>query len=82
MTIPELKNTAKRYKNEGHFGKAIELYEELWKQEKNEWNGYFLAQLYRKSNNLEKARDLHNQLDQSYPNFKPLKTDKLWLDYS
>lgn len=82
MTIPELKNTAKRYKNEGHFGKAIELYEELWKQEKNEWNGYFLAQLYRKSNNLEKARDLHNQLAQSYPNFKPLKTDKLWLDYS
>jgi hypothetical protein len=25
---------------------------------------------------------LHNQLAQSYPNFKPLKTDKLWLDYS
>jgi CRISPR/Cas system-associated exonuclease Cas4 (RecB family) len=25
---------------------------------------------------------LHNQLAQAYPNFKPLKTDRLWLDYS
>ncbi|MET2985639.1 hypothetical protein [Aureibaculum conchae] len=82
MTVSELKNTAKKHKNEGDFVKSMELYEELWKQEKNEWNGYFLAQLYRKSNNFHKARDLHNQLAQTYPNFKPLKTDKLWLDYS
>ncbi|QTY27089.1 lipopolysaccharide assembly protein LapB [Flavobacterium sp. CS20] len=82
MTVSELKNTAKKYKIEGNFDKSMELYEELWKQEKNEWNGYFLAQVYRKSNNFQKARDLHNQLAQTYPKFKPLKTDKLWLDYS
>lgn len=82
MTISELKNTAKQYKNAGDFDKSMELYEELWAQEQNEWNGYFLAQVYRKSNNFQKARDLHNQLAQRYPNFKPLKTDRLWLDYS
>lgn len=82
MTISELKNTAKEYKKAGDFDKSAELYEELWSQEQNEWNGYFLAQVYRKSKNFQKARNLHNQLAQRYPNFKPLKTERLWLDYS
>ena len=82
MTVSELKDKAKKYKKENNFVKSIELYEELWKQEKNEWNGYFLAQVYRKSDNFQKARELHNHLAQTYPNFKPLKTDRLWLDYS
>jgi len=82
MTIQELKTEAKRLKQEGNFLESANLYEKLWELEKNEWNGYFLAQSYRKTENYIKARELHNQLEILYPNFKPLQNEKLWLDYS
>jgi len=61
---------------------ALRLYKQLWELEKNEWNGYFLAQCFRKTSNYGDARELHNELGRTYPNFKPLRNDKLWLDYS
>jgi len=77
-----LKLEAKKKKEEGNFTEAMILYEKIWEQEKNEWNGYFLAQCYRKTDNFHEARKLHTELERSYPNFKPLQNDKLWLDYS
>lgn len=82
MTPDELKTLAKKKKQEGDIDEALNLYKQLWELEKNEWNGYFLAQCFRKSDNYTEARELHNELEKAYPNFKPLQNDKLWLDYS
>lgn len=82
MTVQDLKIEAKKKKDEGDFAEALDLYKQVWEQEKNEWNGYFLAQCFRKTENYIEARQLHTELERSYPNFKPLQNDKLWLDYS
>ena len=82
MTTDEIKTLAKKKKQEGDIDEALNLYKQLWELEKNEWNGYFLAQCLRKSDNYTEARELHNELEKVYPNFKPLQNDKLWLDYS
>lgn len=82
MTTDEIKTLAKKKKQEGDIDEALNLYKKLWELEKNEWNGYFLAQCLRKSDNYTEARELHNELEKVYPNFKPLQNDKLWLDYS
>ncbi|MCT4580102.1 MAG: tetratricopeptide repeat protein [Flavobacteriales bacterium] len=82
MTIEELKVQAKKNKQEGNIETALDLYSQLWEKEKNEWNGYFLAQCLRKAENFEEARKLHTELEKIYPTFKPLQNDKLWLDYS
>lgn len=82
MTTQELKIEARKLKQEGNFFESMNLYEKLWEKEKNEWNGYFLAQSYRKTDNYSKARELHYELAKIYPDFKPLRNDKLWLDYS
>ncbi len=82
MTIAELKTLAQKKKQSGYTWEALDLYKQLWHLEKNEWNGYFLAQLYRKTQNFSEARKLHEDLEKTYPNFKPLKNDKLWLDYN
>lgn len=82
MSIQELKDLANKNKKEGNIEEALRLYKELWKREKNQWNGYFLAQCFRKNQDFDEARKLHDQLEKSYPHFKPLKNDKLWLDYS
>ena len=62
MTTQELKTEAKKFKEQGNFEESMNLFEKLWELEKNEWNGYFLAQSYRKTENYTKARELHNQL--------------------
>lgn len=82
MTIEELKIQAKKKKQEGDIESALDLYTQLWEKEKNEWNGYFLAQCLRKTDEYEAARKLHTELEKAYPTFKPLQNDKLWLDYS
>src|SRR5690606_32058195 len=82
MTTDEIKTLAKKKKQEGDIDEALNLFKQLWELEKNEWNGYFLAQCLRKSDNYTEARELHNELEKVYPNFKPLQNDKLWLDYS
>jgi hypothetical protein len=82
MTTDEIKTLAKKKKQEGEIDEALNLYKQLWEIDKNEWNGYFLALCLRKSGNYSEARELHKELEKSYPNFKPLQNDKLWLDYS
>jgi hypothetical protein len=82
MTIEELKIEAKKKKQEGDIETASDLYTQLWEKEKNEWNGYFLAQCLRKIGKFDEVRNLHTELEKVYPNFKPLQNDKLWLDYS
>ncbi|GAB1472594.1 hypothetical protein MASR2M69_00340 [Bacteroidota bacterium] len=82
MTASELKIEAKKKKDADDYSGALELYKQLWELEKNEWNGYFLAQCYRKTDDFESARELHSQLENIYPNFNPLQNEKLWLDYS
>lgn len=82
MTIEELRIQAKKKKQEGEIETALDLYTQLWEKERNEWNGYFLAQCLRKTEKYEEARQLHNELEKIYPTFKPLQNDKLWLDYS
>lgn len=82
MTTDEIKILAKKKNQEGHIDEALELYKQLWELEKNEWNGYFLAQCLRKSNSFAKARELHIELERLYPNFQPLLNDKLWLDFN
>ena len=82
MTVEELKIEANKKKQEGNIDAALDLYSQLWEKEKNEWNGYFLAQCLRKKGKFVEARELHTILEPIYPNFKPLKTDKLWLDYN
>src|SRR5690606_36046769 len=68
MTTDEIKTLAKKKKQEGDIDEALNLYKQLWELEKNEWNGYFLAQCLRKSDNYTEARELHNALEKVYPN--------------
>lgn len=82
MTLQELKSEAKRQKQEQNFDKAVTLYEKIWEQEKNEWNGYFLAQCHRKVGNYSGAKQLHAHFDTHFPSFSPIKNEKLWLAYS
>lgn len=82
MTTDEIKTLASQKKREGDIDEALNLYKQLWALEKNEWNGFYLAQCLRKSDNYTEARNLHNELEKVYPNFKPIQNDKLWLDYS
>lgn len=82
MTLEELRIQAKKKKQEGEIETALDLYTQLWEKEKDEWNGYFLAQCLRKTEKFDEARKLHTELEKVYPNFKPLQNDILWLDYS
>jgi len=81
MILEELKIEAKKQLKNKDFSSAVDLYNQLWKSEKNEWNGYFLAQSYRKLKEFESAREIHEFIKKNYPNFKPIKNEKLWLDY-
>jgi tetratricopeptide (TPR) repeat protein len=78
----ELKKEADKYRKESNFGEAVDLYFKLWEYEKNEWNGYFLAQCYRKVQRYTDARTLHATMEQLFPSFKPIQQEELWLDYS
>ena len=82
MTIVELKAEANKSKKEGNLKETCKLWAAIWELEKNEWNGYYLAQCLRKIGDYEGARKLHSELGITYPDFKPLQNDKLWLDYS
>jgi len=82
MTLQEIKSEAKRLKHEQNFEEALPLYEQIWEQEKNEWNGYFFAQCNRKVGKYAEARQLHDHFNKNFPNFTPIKTEKLWLIYN
>lgn len=82
MAKDELKILAKKKQKEGKIIEALNLFSQLWELEKNEWNGYFLAQCLRKLKKYNEARELHNKLEMTYPNSKPLQNEKLWLDFN
>lgn len=82
MTVQQIKNEANRKRKDGDFLGAMELYKRLWDLDRNEWNGYFLAQCLRKIEEYSDARELHEQLARLYPGFTPIRNDKLWLDYN
>lgn len=81
-TLQELKTEATNLRKQDKHDEALPLYQEIWSQEKNDWNGYYLAQCYRKSGQYADAREIQNIIIQSSPYFAPIKNEALWLDYS
>jgi hypothetical protein len=81
-TIQELRTQAAELKKKEDFETALPLFREIWDTEKSDWNGYYLAQCLRKTSNYSEARELHSTIKNSYPNFKPILNEELWLDYS
>jgi hypothetical protein len=81
-TIQELRTKADELKKKEDFENALPLFREIWDTEKSDWNGYYLAQCLRKTNNYSDARELHSYIRTNYPNFKPIQNEELWLDYS
>lgn len=81
-TIQELRTKADELKKKEDFEKALPLFREIWDMEKSEWNGYYLAKCLRKTSNYNDARELHSFIKTTYPNFKPIQNEELWLDYS
>jgi tetratricopeptide (TPR) repeat protein len=81
VSLQEQKEKAKVLLRSEKFSDALPIFQTIWDQEKNEWNGYYLAQCLRKVEAFEEAVDLHLELTQNYPYSKPLLHEKLWLDY-
>lgn len=81
-TLQELKTQANELRKQDKHDEALPLYQEIWNQEKNDWNGYYLAQCYRKSGEYFNAREIQNHVIQSSPYFAPIKNEVLWLDYN
>lgn len=81
-TIQELRTQADELKKKEDFENALPLYRQIWDTEKSDWNGYYFAQCLRKTSNYSEARELHSTIKSSYPNFKPILNEELWLDYS
>lgn len=81
-TIQELRTKANELKKKEDFDNALLLFREIWEKEKSDWNGYYLAQCLRKTNNYHDARELHSFIRINYPNFKPIQNEELWLNYS
>ncbi len=88
VDLKELRAKADTFRKEDDIKNALPLYRELWELDKNEWNGYYLAQCLRKSqygennNNYDEAREIQNYVISKYSNFKPINNEVLWLDYS
>jgi thioredoxin-like negative regulator of GroEL len=58
MTIHEQKEKAKELLRSEKFEQALPLFQMIWETEKNEWNGYYLAQCLRKLENYGEAAEL------------------------
>lgn len=82
MTIQELKKKAKELKSKQNYAQALDFYLKIWKQQRAEWNGYFLAQCYRKKKCYKEAKEMHLYYKKHYPNFSPMKDEECWLFYS
>lgn len=81
MTLTNLLSEANKERRQQNNKKALELYEKIWEIDKNAWNGYFLAQCYRKESKYQEAHKIHSYLGEYFPGFKPIKNEKLWLAY-
>ncbi len=81
-TLQELKIEATNLRQKDKHDEALPLYKEIWNQEQNDWNGYYLAQCYRKSGQYSDAREIQKIIIQSSPYFAPIKNEVLWLDYN
>ena len=81
MSIQELKNAADQLRKSKQFGKALSIYQKLWEQDNNAWNGYFVALCLRQNEQLVECREFHDMYDQLFPSMVPMKTERLWLDY-
>ena len=82
MTLSELKILGRKHLKDDNIHEALSVYKEIWKQEKDAWNGFFLSQCFRKENRYDDAREVHKIVEKNYPDFKPISTEKLWLDYN
>lgn len=81
-TIQELRKKADDFKKKQDFDNALPLYKQIWELEKSGWNGYFLSQCLRKTNNFAEAKELHQIVNSEFPTFLPIQNERLWLDYS
>lgn len=81
LGLLELKNLAQSSKKDNDYDSAVNYYEQIWELEKNQWNGYFLVQSYRKVGDFSKANEFHTILLNSFPDFLPLNNERLWLIY-
>lgn len=81
-TIQELRQKADELKKKEDFENALPLFREIWEREKSEWNGYYFAQCLRKTDNFVEARQLQHEIKNSFPSFRPIHNEELWLDYS
>lgn len=82
MTLQELKAEATRLKEDQDFKEALPLYIKIWDLERNEWNGYRLAQCHRKIGNFDDAKEIYDFFETNFPTFKPILNEKLWLTYT
>ena len=81
-TVKELRIKAEQFKKKEDFKNALSVFREIWDKEKSDWNGYYLAQCLRKTNNFLESREFCNYIKAAYPYFKPIINEELWLDYS
>jgi len=81
MSILENKQTADHFRREKKYDLALEIYRKLWDQDKNAWNGYFVALCFRQSGRLVECREFHDEFDKMFPGMQQMKTERLWLDY-
>jgi thioredoxin-like negative regulator of GroEL len=81
VNLQEQKEKAKELLRSEQFDHALSLFQTIWEAEKNEWNGYFLAQCLRKAELYDAAVELHVTLAATFPGSKPILHERLWLDY-
>jgi hypothetical protein len=81
LSISEKRNSANLLRKKGDTHGAIELYEQIWELEKTAWDGKFLAICKRQEGRLDESREYVDYVKSHFPDFKPILSDELWLDY-
>lgn len=78
MTMTDFHQEANRLRQEKKYDEAIPLYEQLWTEKGDQYDGAGLLQCLRKTGDIEKAIPLAEELIKKYPDFSWVKNEAIW----
>lgn len=77
-TTTELHNEANRLRKDDKYNEAISIYEKLWPETSDKYDGAGLLQCFRKIKLYEKALSLADKLIEKFPDFQWGKNEVIW----